>query len=76
MIPRARVSCIALFAVVFALAAAGCGSSSSSSSEPEASSIKVALITDIGGLNDKGFNALAYQGLQEAKTKYGSRVAR
>ena len=75
MISRARTTFIAILAVALALMAAGCGSSSSSSSstssEPEASSIKVALITDIGGLNDKGFNALAYQGLQEAKTKYG-----
>lgn len=27
---------------------------------------RVALITDIGGLNDKGFNALAYKGLKQA----------
>jgi len=33
--------------------------------------LKVALITDIGGLNDKGFNALAYKGLQDAQKKLG-----
>jgi basic membrane protein A len=33
--------------------------------------IKVALITDIGGLNDKGFNSLAYKGLQDAQKKLG-----
>jgi basic membrane protein A and related proteins len=27
---------------------------------------RVALVTDIGGLNDKGFNALAYKGLKQA----------
>ena len=29
------------------------------------------LVTDIGGLNDKGFNALAFKGLQAAKRQYG-----
>ena len=32
---------------------------------------KVALVTDIGGLNDKGFNALAYNGLKVAQRQYG-----
>jgi basic membrane protein A len=31
----------------------------------------VALVTDIGGLNDRGFNALAYRGLQSAETDLG-----
>ena len=31
----------------------------------------VALVTDIGGLNDKGFNALAYQGLLRAQKSLG-----
>src|SRR5205823_13463870 len=33
--------------------------------------IKVCLITDIGGLNDRGFNALAAKGLAEAKAQLG-----
>ncbi|HEY5057407.1 MAG TPA: BMP family ABC transporter substrate-binding protein [Gaiellaceae bacterium] len=32
---------------------------------------KVGLVTDIGGLNDHGFNHLAYLGLQEAQAKLG-----
>ena len=28
-------------------------------------------MTDIGGLNDKGFNALAYKGLKQAQAKLG-----
>jgi basic membrane protein A and related proteins len=37
---------------------------------------KIAVVTDIGGLNDKGFNALANRGLQDAKKqlKVGGRV--
>jgi basic membrane protein A len=33
--------------------------------------LKVALVTDIGGLNDKSFNALAYTGLKNAEKKLG-----
>ena len=33
--------------------------------------IRVGLVTDVGGLNDKGFNHLAYLGLQKAQTDLG-----
>ncbi len=33
--------------------------------------LKVAVVTDIGGLNDKGFNALAYNGLKLGQKKLG-----
>ena len=33
--------------------------------------LKVALVTDIGGLNDKGFNELAYNGLKVAQRQLG-----
>jgi len=33
--------------------------------------VKVALVTDIGGLNDKGFNHLSFVGLQRAEKKLG-----
>ena len=55
-------------AAVAALAVAAVGSASSSKSTDD---FKVALVTDIGGLNDKGFNSLAYQGLKQAQTKLG-----
>src|SRR6185295_4334052 len=59
---------------------AGCGSdnskSSSSSSSgstptPAGKKIKVGLVTDIGGLNDRSFNQLAYQGLKRAQAQLG-----
>ena len=49
---------------VLALTVASIGSAGS-----EATSIKVAVVTDIGGLNDQGFNALAAKGLNDAKKK-------
>jgi basic membrane protein A and related proteins len=61
------------------IAAAGCGSDDNDSSStsaaagttstaaaPAAKAIKVGLVTDIGGLNDRSFNSLANQGLQSA----------
>jgi basic membrane protein A len=60
------------------LVAVGCGSddsssssSSSSQSTPEAKKIKVGLVTDIGGLNDRSFNQLANEGLERAKSDLG-----
>jgi basic membrane protein A and related proteins len=66
------------------IVAAGCGSDDSSSSDtgssagtsstaaaPAKKSIKVGLVTDIGGLNDRSFNSLANQGLESAKSDLG-----
>ncbi len=35
------------------------------------SNLKVVLVTDIGGLNDNGFNHLAYTGYKKAESQYG-----
>jgi basic membrane protein A and related proteins len=57
---------LALVAVV-ALTVASIGSA-----KPEVNTaLKVAVVTDIGGLNDKGFNALAAKGLNDAKKQLG-----
>ncbi len=50
---------------------AACGSTSATGggSSP-AKQVKVGLVTDIGGLNDKSFNHLAYVGLQKAITDF------
>ncbi len=63
------------------IVAAGCGSddnSSSSSSDttstaaaPAKKAIKVGLVTDIGGLNDRSFNSLANKGLEDSKSTLG-----
>jgi basic membrane protein A and related proteins len=51
----------------------GSGSSSGSSTKTE-KKIKIAMVTDIGGLNDKSFNALAYKGLQMSKSQLGADI--
>jgi basic membrane protein A and related proteins len=49
------------------------GSGGTSTTKPE-KKIKVAMVTDIGGLNDRGFNALAYKGLKQAKSELGAEI--
>jgi basic membrane protein A len=44
-------------------------------SAASASSFKVGLVTDTGGLNDHGFNHLSYVGLEEAHQKLGVTVS-
>jgi basic membrane protein A len=75
-----RAICIALTLAVGCLAVVACGSSNdnttsggaaASSTAPQGKKIKVGLVTDIGGLNDRSFNHLAYVGLQRAEKQLG-----
>lgn len=72
---------LSVFVLVAALLA-GCGGSSKSSSSSNGSSTTTAssgkkayvvLVTDIGQLNDHGFNQLAYEGLTRAQKDLGIR---
>jgi basic membrane protein A len=64
---------------VVALFVAGCGGTSKSSSPSTTTSgggksgsgKKIGLVTDIGGLNDRGFNHLSYVGLLRAQHELG-----
>src|SRR5919201_718510 len=64
---------LALLGVV--VLAAGCGGSANKSSSgttaKNGSNIKIGLVTDVGGLNDRGFNHLSYVGLQRAQQQLG-----
>jgi basic membrane protein A len=70
-----------MLTAAMAIAAGGCGggdgettggagtgaATETSGGEP----VTVGLVTDIGGLNDRGFNALANQGLEDARAQLG-----
>jgi basic membrane protein A and related proteins len=70
-----------MLTAAIAIAAVGCGGSSSDETSGGAATggsestggekISVGLVTDIGGLNDRGFNSLANQGLQNAESQLG-----
>lgn len=75
-----RLMVVALLVLGLGVVAA-CGSDDDSSSDSGGTSttktekkIKIAMVTDIGGLNDRGFNALAYKGLQQAKADLGADI--
>src|SRR3954453_7545693 len=82
MSPEKRTTTAAVVAglvAAVALLAAGCGRSSDASGTTEsptqettpAKAIKVGLITDLGQLNDNGFNEGAYNGLKRAERVLG-----
>jgi basic membrane protein A len=65
----ARRAVVCALSVLAVAAAAGCGGGDGESSG--GSDVRVALVTDIGGLNDRGFNALANKGLEQAERELG-----
>ena len=69
-----RATVVAGLVAVVALLASGCGGDDNAAGTTEttaASGIKVGLITDLGQLNDDGFNELAYNGLKRAEKELG-----
>ena len=53
----------------------GAAAGSTSTAAASGKKIKVGLVTDIGGLNDRSFNALANKGLEDAKSSSASTAA-
>ncbi len=83
-----RAGALALAGTI-AIVVAGCGGGGSASSTSAStataptttasatsatSALRIGMVTDVGGLNDHGFNALAYQGLKQAKAKFGLQI--
>jgi basic membrane protein A and related proteins len=73
-----KTSLSLLGVLVLVVVAAGCGGSGNKSSAStttttsgSGSDMKVGLVTDVGGLNDHGFNHLSYLGLQRAQQELG-----
>jgi basic membrane protein A len=69
---RRQVGIALLLLAALALLAAGCGGgddegAATTTETTAAPALKVGLITDLGQLNDNGFNELAYKGLKRAE---------
>jgi basic membrane protein A and related proteins len=67
-----------LTVLALSVAAAGCGGGGGTTTggaggatTAAGEKIKVGLVTDIGGLNDRGFNSLANKGLEDAESQLG-----
>jgi basic membrane protein A and related proteins len=65
---RTRLLALSTLALALVPALVACGTSGGGATS---TAKKICLVTDIGGLNDRGFNALANQGLEQAKTELG-----
>jgi basic membrane protein A and related proteins len=63
---RTKLGMIAVVAATLVAAASGSGAMKAAAAQSE---LKVGMVTDIGGLNDRGFNHLAYVGLQQAEKR-------
>jgi basic membrane protein A len=64
---------VALLAALALLAATG-GEATEGATTTGGAKFKVGLITDTAGLNDRGFNALAYKGLKQAQRQLGIEI--
>jgi len=62
---RLRLLGVVAAAMMLTMACGGTGSGS-----PPSKQFKIGLVTDIGGLNDKSFNHLAFLGLENAKKDF------
>jgi basic membrane protein A len=77
-----RLLVIAFLTLCLGTVAAACGDDEESTSgggEPAATSepekqIKVGMVTDIGGLDDRSFNQSAYEGLKRAESELGAEI--
>src|SRR3954467_15258355 len=66
---------LAFLLITLLVALAGCGGddegSGTTTSAAGSDAVRVGVVTDIGQLNDRGFNQLAYQGLKRAQRELG-----
>jgi len=72
---RSLRAVVAACLAALALVVVACGDDNSggggSSGGSEAKKVKVGLVTDVGGLNDRSFNQAANEGLKRAKSQLG-----
>jgi len=74
---KSRLWAVLAIALVLTLSLAGCGATATPNAggntgdTAKKSDFKVALVTDVGGLNDHSFNYLANKGLEKAKSELG-----
>jgi basic membrane protein A len=85
---KRKLPLLLLLLVALLLAVAACGGddgeeedvggegtgATETTEEAPGSDIQVGLVTDIGGLNDRGFNSLANQGLEQAADEFGVEI--
>jgi basic membrane protein A and related proteins len=76
----ARLLLIAAMTLCLGAIVAACGSDEESGGDESAATqeadkkIKIGMVTDVGGLNDRSFNESAYKGLKRAESELGAEI--
>jgi basic membrane protein A len=70
----AAAAALVAVAALTATSVSSANSTRAAAPAAKAATLRIGLVTDIGGLNDRSFNHLAYLGLQQAQTKLGVQV--
>jgi basic membrane protein A and related proteins len=71
---RSTVVVLTTAALFVAAGCGGGGKEGAATTTNESSALKIGMVTDVSGLNDRGFNALAYKGLQQAQREFGATI--
>ncbi len=74
-----RILAVAVALTLLVAFTPGCAKKEATPSEPPASEepktdVKAAMVTDVGGLGDKSFNDLSYEGLKRAEEELGVEI--
>jgi basic membrane protein A len=67
-----RISRLGLLAATLAIVASACSGSATPTPAASGSALKIGVVTDIGTLNDKGYNEYSYKGAVDAATTLGA----
>ncbi|WP_166238335.1 BMP family lipoprotein [Paenibacillus turpanensis] len=77
------ISVLTIAALIIVMALTGCGQKQETqqgagnqpaAGEQKGKGFKIAMVTDVGGVNDKSFNQSAWEGLQQLKKETGAEV--
>ena len=66
-----RISILVMLMLLFSLFLVACGSGETEPAVEEGASFKVCQVTDAGGIDDKSFNATAWEGVKKAEAELG-----
>ena len=68
---RTSLRAVVVFGVALTLLATACAPRTGGGAAPAADKLKIGLVTDTGGVNDKSFNQSAWAGVQRAAQEFG-----
>jgi basic membrane protein A len=71
---RTTVVVLTTAALLVAVGCGGGGKKSATTTTSESGGLTIGMVTDVSGLNDRGFNALAYRALLRAKRELGATI--